>query len=53
MEKNRREFIKTAGVGVLGAGAAALLGSQKVFAASAKGIPKGPVKIAPTVKSAV
>lgn len=45
MEKNRREFLKTAGVGVLGAGAAALLGSQKAFAAPAKGVPKGPVKI--------
>jgi len=45
MENNRREFLKMAGVGVLGAGAAAVLGTRKVFAEPAKGVPQDPVKI--------
>ena len=44
MKKNRREFLKTAGVGVLGVGAAAVMGSRNVFAA-AEGVPDKPVKI--------
>ena len=35
MKKNRREFLKTAGFGVLSVGAAAVVGSQKVFASPA------------------
>lgn len=45
MKKNRREFLKTAGFGVLSVGAAAVVGSQKVFASPAKGVPDKPVKI--------
>lgn len=45
MKKNRREFLKTAGFGVLGVGAAAVVGSQRVFASAAKGVPDKPVKI--------
>ena len=45
MKKNRREFLKTAGFGVLSVGAAAIVGSQKVFASPAKGVPDKPVKI--------
>jgi branched-chain amino acid transport system substrate-binding protein len=44
MKKSRREFLKTAGLGVVGAGAA-LMGRGKVFAAPPKGVPSGPVKI--------
>ena len=44
MKKNRREFLKTAGIGVLGVGAAAVMGGRKVFAA-AEGVPDKPVKI--------
>jgi len=45
MERERRDFLKTAGTGVLGAGAIALLGGPKVYASAAKGVPKEPVKI--------
>ncbi len=45
MKKDRRDFLKTAGVGLLGAGAATVLGTNKVLAAPAKGVPKKPVKI--------
>jgi branched-chain amino acid transport system substrate-binding protein len=45
MKQNRREFLKIAGAGVLATGAATVLGGEKAFAAPAKGVPKGPVKI--------
>lgn len=45
MNKTRRDFLKSAGAGALGAGAAMALGSPKVFAAPPKGVPDRPVKI--------
>ena len=45
MSKNRREFLQTAGVGVLGAGATMAMTGGKSWAAPAEGVPKEPVKI--------
>jgi branched-chain amino acid transport system substrate-binding protein len=45
MSKSRRDFMKAAGAGVIGAGAAMALGGQKVYGAPAEGVPKEPVKI--------
>ena len=45
MGENRREFLKGAGAGILGAGAAMATGGRMVFAAPPEGVPKEPVKI--------
>jgi len=44
-KQNRREFLRMAGAGVVGAGAAVAFGSRRVDAVPAKGLPKGPVKM--------
>ncbi|MBW1868872.1 MAG: twin-arginine translocation signal domain-containing protein [Deltaproteobacteria bacterium] len=41
MRQDRRDFMKTAGFGVLGAGAAAMLGKSSVLAAPKKPITVG------------
>ncbi len=43
MRKDRRDFIKTAGFGVLGASVAAVLGGSRVLASSEKDAPKKPI----------
>ncbi len=45
MARNRREFIKTAGAGVIGAGAAMAWGGPTAMGAAPEGVPKEPVKI--------
>jgi branched-chain amino acid transport system substrate-binding protein len=46
MEKTRRDFLKIAGGAALGAGAmVSAMNKPRVYAAPAKGVPKGPVKI--------
>lgn len=44
-KQSRRDFLKGSGVGLLGAGAAMALGTEKVFAAPPKGVPTGPIKL--------
>jgi branched-chain amino acid transport system substrate-binding protein len=45
MKKNSKGFFTKAAIGVLVVGIALVFGSQSAFAAPAKGVPEGPVKI--------